>query len=85
MAILMEQGLESAFIFIFFRGYVTAVDQEQIIGGLGTYLVRSSGLQLPELGANPKDAVYMLKFPKHCFHKAPALFFQRCLFLSYSI
>lgn len=59
MAILMERGLESAFILIFFRGYVNAVDQEQIIGGLGTYLVSCLGLQLPELGANPKEAAYI--------------------------
>lgn len=54
MAILMEQDLESAFMLIFFREYGNVVDQGQIIGGLGTYLVSCSGLQLPDLGLKLK-------------------------------
>lgn len=59
MAIRMEQDLESAFILMFFRGYGNVDTHDQIIDGLGPYLVSCSGLRLPELRAESKDATYM--------------------------
>lgn len=55
----MEQDLESAFILMFFRGYGNVDTHDQIIDGLGPYLVSCSGLRLPELRAESKDATYM--------------------------